>query len=83
MKIDHATYAEMLERCSCVVTTAGGAGAVKTAYAGLSPTRMLWDIFHLAFRQPKPWDYKAHPGINDNHLDTALQRIGRELSLLD
>lgn len=79
MKIQGELYDRMKAAIAGIVD-ANGADKIREVYTGHSQQRMLWDIWHAGNRGFAIDPYKA--GLNDNHVETAIKRIAKELGLI-
>jgi hypothetical protein len=60
-----------------------GVDKIKEHYKGLSWTRMLFDVWNVAKRSLAGTGFDQYSnGDNDNHVETALRKIGREAGLI-
>jgi hypothetical protein len=80
MKICEVKYETMRAALILAIEQGGGTDHIRTEYKGLSRTRMLFDVWHVALRSLPGFDMYSD-GDNDDHIETALRKIGREAGL--
>jgi hypothetical protein len=78
MKMNQNDYATMRDAIKAYLATVD-VMVIARNYSNLghSPMRLRWDIMHASGVATQPL-YNA--GLNDNHIDTALTKIIKELT---
>ena len=81
MKMEAKHYMELKRKIEEYCGTVGiNLDSLRTAYAnsGLSDMRFRWDLLYAA--KLSPWiSANLYHYLNDNHIDTALRNILKEL----
>ena len=78
MKMGASTY-NKLEAAVKGVLAAYPGSHEKYRAAGLSDERWRWDLLHASgFNTSLLYAHNGRPGLNDNHIDTALRQITKD-----
>ena len=82
IKPDSAIYQKIAAAMEKVIRVSGGAENLRNMYRNHTQTRLVWDVFWATNDNTCTHDLYLM-GCNDDHIETMLRRICKQLGLIE